>query len=287
VVTNRAVNRVVAILGVGLVDPAAPVIRADDLGLIRGDGIFEMVHVRGGQAWLLDEHLARMARSATHLGLALPGRAELLALAAQVLAAWPDDVEGALRLICTWGSEDSPGAPVTVFATVTPVGAAPLRARDEGLAVLTASLERPALGRSASPWLLAGAKTVSYAVNMAAQRWAQAAGADDVLWTSTDGYVLEAPTSSVIWRRGTMLSTVPAERTGILAGITARWLLDHADQLGWNAAEQMITPVDLIAADGAWLTSSIRGIAAIRTLDGTTLATSPDETKRLRRLLGF
>src|SRR5689334_7433369 len=64
--------RVVAVLGVGVVAPDTPILRADDLGALRGDGIFETMHVRAGTAWLLDQHLARMANSAERLQLALP-----------------------------------------------------------------------------------------------------------------------------------------------------------------------------------------------------------------------
>ena len=49
----------------------------------------------------------------------------------------------------------------------------------------------------------------------------------------------------------------------------------------------MITPAGLAAADGAWLTSSVRGVAAIRTLDGTALPYSAGTTARIRALLGY
>ena len=57
---------------------------------------------------------------------------------------------------------------------------------------------------------------------------------------------------------------MPPTTTGILAGTTARYLLDHAGELGWRAAERMITPAELADADGAWFTSSVRGVAEIR-----------------------
>jgi len=281
-----AADRVVALLGVGVVPADTPVLRADDLGVLRGDGCFETMHLRDGRPWLLDEHLARMARSAARLDVALPPASALADLAAQVCAAWPADREGALRLVCTRGPEDG-GGPVTVFATAAPISEVTVRARRAGIAVRTATLGFPADLRAAAPWLLGGAKTLSYAVNMASQRWAASVGADDVLWVSIDGYALEAPTSTVVWREGSTLYTVPPERTGILAGTTARWLLDHAGSLGFAAAERMATPAELAAADGVWFLSSVRGVAPVRSLDGEPTRTDPAETDTLRRFLGY
>ncbi|HEX6500353.1 MAG TPA: aminotransferase class IV [Micromonosporaceae bacterium] len=276
-------QRVVAVLGRGVVQPDSLVLRADDLGVVRGDGIFETVHVRDGRPWLLDEHLARMVRSASRLDIALPPREALIDLAEQALAGWPADVEAALRLVCTRGPE-SGGTP-TVFATVTPVAATTRRARRDGVRVITATLGVAATARPAAPWLLGGAKTLSYAVNMASQRWATSQGADDVLWLSADGYALEAPTSTLLWLVRDTLCTVPAEATGILAGTTARHLLDHADSVGLGTDERLVTVDDLVAADGVWLASSVRGLAEVRSLDGKALGPSP-VTDRLADLVG-
>ncbi|HET8660888.1 MAG TPA: aminotransferase class IV [Micromonosporaceae bacterium] len=285
-------DRVVAVLGTGVVPAETPILRGHDLGVLRGDGVFETLHVRDGVPWLLDEHLARMARSAARLELALPAREALAGLAAQACAAWPAGVEGALRLVCTRGTEDAardaagaPG-PVTAFATIGTVGPETRRARHHGVAVVTAPLGVAARWRPAAPWLLGGAKTLSYAVNMASLRHAQSVGADDVLWVSTDGYALEAPTSTLVWRESDRLVTVPAEVTGILPGTTARHLLDQAPALGLRADEEMVAPGRLSGLDGAWLLSSVRGIAEIRALDGVPFRPAPD-TARLRDLLGY
>jgi 4-amino-4-deoxychorismate lyase len=272
------------VLGHGVLPADTPILAADDLGVLRGDGIFETMHVRAGRPWLLDEHLARMARSARLLELPLPPRSALADLADQALAAWDPGIEGALRLVCTRGPED--GGRVTVYATASPIGAATLRARREGIAVLTASLGFPAAARSAAPWLLGGAKTLSYAVNMASQRWAATQGADDVLWLSTDGYALEAPTATLVWLAGSTLWTVPAEATGILAGTTVRWLFEHAGELDLGTGERLVGLDELTGADGIWLVSSVRGIAEVRSLDGTVRKPAED-TDRLATLLGF
>ncbi|PWU61984.1 aminotransferase IV, partial [Micromonospora globispora] len=49
-----------AVFGRGVVPPEEPVLRGDDLGVLRGDGLFETMHLRGGRPWLLDAHLARL-----------------------------------------------------------------------------------------------------------------------------------------------------------------------------------------------------------------------------------
>jgi 4-amino-4-deoxychorismate lyase len=274
----------VAVLGRGVVPPETPILRADDLGALRGDGIFETLHVRRGRPWLIDEHLRRMSGSAARLDLALPPAEALADLIDTTLAGWPEEVEGAIRVVCTRGAEA--GSEVTVFATVTAIAPSVVQARRNGITLATASLGLAADARERAPWLLGGAKTISYAVNMASQRWAQEQGVDDVLWVSADGFALEGPTSTLIWLEGTTLCTVPVEMTGILAGTTARWLLERADSFGYDADERMITPAALATVAGAWFTSSVRGVVEIRAIDGVAMAAAKD-TVRMRELLGF
>jgi 4-amino-4-deoxychorismate lyase len=272
-------DRIVITPTTGPLPADSPVLRADDRGALSGDGVFETLHVRDQVPWLLDEHLERMTRSAAMLELDLP---PVGALAAQACKAGPRTGEAALRIICTRGPE---GGPPTVWATLSPVPPSIVRERRDGMTVATASLGVTATGRAGLPWRLAGAKTLSYAANHAARRWAAAQGADDLLWTSTDGYALEAPTANVVWLAGDTLCTVPAAETGILRGVTAAWLLTQASALGWGAAERLVTPDELRAADGVWLTSSLRGLTEVRSLDGEPLGPSA-HTAALHKVLG-
>jgi 4-amino-4-deoxychorismate lyase len=274
---------VVAVLGRGVVPVDEPIVRADDRGVLRGDGLFETMHVRAGRPWLAEEHLARLTRSAAALDLPLPDTAELRDLLDTACAGWPVPTEGALRLICTSGPEG--GGPSTVYATLAEVPAASRRARRDGIAVATLPLGVAADARTGRPWLLAGMKTLSYGPNQATRRWATANGVDDVLWTSTEGYALEGPTANLVWLAGGELCTVPDE-TGILPGVTAGWLLGHATELGWTAVRRHVTPAGLRTAGGVWFTSSVRGLAEVRSLDGVPLPPSP-HTAAIRDLLGF
>lgn len=271
-------RRIVAVLGRGVLPAGEPVLPADDPGVL-GDGLFETMHVRAGRPWLRDEHLARMAGSARLVDLPLPPAADLVHLLDQTCAGWSAADEGALRLVCTRGR--------TVFATLSGVPATVVRQRRAGLAVATLPLGVTAAARAPAPWLLAGVKSTSYGVSLAARRWAVGHGVDDVLWTSTDGYALEGPTANVVWLDGDLLCTVPAGATGVLPGVTAAWLLAHAGDLGWRSAERMVTPAALRAVSGGvWFTSSVRGLAEVRSLDGVPVHPSP-HTPALHALLAF
>ena len=261
-------ERVVAVWRDGVavaVPPDEPVLSAFDLGLVRGDGVFETIAVAGAAMPHLDAHLARLARSAELLELADPGEPAWRALVGVLLDRWPADVEGACRLILTRGLRA--GLPPTAIAVISAVPAEVLRQRTEGISVVTLGLGVPADFRAHAPWLLGGAKTLSYAINMAALRHATAHGADDVVFTSLEGQILEGPTSTVIWSAGGVLHTPPLE-TGILPGTTMARLFARAAEAGRPTAVTPGTVDDLHAADAVWLVSGVRAAATVHTLDG-------------------
>jgi 4-amino-4-deoxychorismate lyase len=242
-----------------------PVVTAFDQGLGRGDGVFESADVVDGRVPHLAAHLTRLARSATLLELADPGEAAWRALVGAVLAEWPPAVEGVCRLFLTRGLGD--GTPPTALALLSEVPAEVIRQREEGISVISLGLGVPAGFRAQAPWLLGGAKTLSYAVNMAAVRHAHARGADDVVFTSLEGQLLEGPTSTVVWAAGGTLHTPPVA-TGILEGTTMTRLFARATEAGWPTAISAGTVADLHAADAVWLVSGVRGAATVHTVDG-------------------
>jgi 4-amino-4-deoxychorismate lyase len=137
-----------------------------------------------------------------------------------------------------------------------------------------------------APWLLGGVKTISYALNMAALRYARASGAEEVIFTSTDGQLLEAPTATAVWLSGGVLRTPPPAPLGILDGVTVRHLYGAAAAAGFGTEVQRGTVADLHAADGVWLLSSVRIAAAVVALDGKPLATDLETTARILRAAG-
>lgn len=249
-----------------LVPPETPVLRADDLGVVRGESVFETLRIAAGKPAFLGLHLTRLERSAKRVDIELPpGWHELAHATADAYGA----ADGMLRLTCSKGPAG--GSPVG-FALAGPIAAETLRGREHGVSAVTLTLGVPAALRAGAPWLLGGVKSTSYAVNMASLRAAEEQGAQDAIWISSDGEVLEAPTSTVAWVSGGVLVTPPAQEIGTLPGTTA-----HV-ALGLSPVPVEVrrgTVEELRAADEVLMLSSVRGVAPVVRLDGRELPVGP------------
>lgn len=277
-----------AVLGAGLVDPGTPVVRADDPGLTRGDGCFEGCRVRTDERGTsvvdnLEAHLARMGRSSAALDIGFdPGAWR--DLVGEACSAWTVPGEAGLKLVLTRGPA---GAQAAGFLTISPLPAAYPGQRRDGLKVVTLGRGTGANAFAAAPWLLGGVKTLSYAVNMAAQREAERRGADDAVFVSADGVVLESPTGSVLWSVGRTLRTTPTGGTGILAGTTQALAFERAPAAGWRTEQVCASVDDLHAADVVWLVGSVRGPVDVVELDGRRRTRVPEVDAEIRALAGF
>ena len=268
-------------------DADRPLLFGDDLAAVRGDGVFETLLVRGGRACLVEPHLRRLAHSATMMDLPEPDPAAWREAIAIALRQWSSlsPEEGALRLVYSRGRES--GSAPTAYLTISPLAARVGAARRDGVAAVMLERGLPADGAQEMPWLLAGAKTLSYAVNMAALRHAAARGADDVIFVSSDGFILEGPRSTVVIAvdggAGRPCLLTPPPWWPILRGTTQQALFEVARNSGYDCDYQALRPADLVAAQGIWLVSSITLGARVHTLDGRALPSSPmrDEMARL------
>jgi len=280
--------QIVAVLGTGVIDPRQPVITADDLGLTRGDGIFDATRVitdPDGHSVVehLDRHLARLARSARVVELPTPDLDGIAALVTEALAAWTTPGEAALKIVHTRGLEHTAAPHASTLLTITetePGGRRPLT-----IATLARGYASDTFVDA--PWLLGGAKLLSYAVHTSARREAARRGADDALFVSSDGYALEAPTSSLVWVADGGVRTTPTGATGILGSVTVELLQEWAGAQDVPFEYSLIRPGELGSVTGAWLASSVRGVCPIATLDGAAMPISGAWTDRLASAAGF
>jgi 4-amino-4-deoxychorismate lyase len=250
----------VAVGGRGVVDPDEPVLRADDEALLRGRAAFETLRVYAGRPFKLAEHLDRLAGSAEMIGLPAVNRLELETLAQQALdeAGAPESV---LRLYWT------PTPVAIALVNELPGHLEELRTRGQRLISLRGI-------RAEEPWLLPGVKSTSYAVNMAAEAEARRRGADDAVFVDPVGTVLEGPTTNLWWRRDRTLFT-PSLDLGILAGVTRATVLELADAAGYEVEEGQYGLTELLAADEAFTSSSVREVMPVTELDGAPVSRGP------------
>lgn len=246
-----------------VIDPTAPALSVGELSTQRGDGVFESIGVVDGHAQEVGPHLERLAHSARLCDLPAPHLGQWRAAIHRV-AAEAGAGENVIKLIVSRGVEHGPAPTAWVTLAAAPDNARP---RTEGVRIATLdrgyALDVPAR----APWLLLGAKTLSYAVNMAAIREARRRGADDAVFVTTDGFVLEAPTASVVLRFGDRFVT-PAPNAGILHGTTQQSLFAHLEARGFDTAYETVPVSHLTRADAAWLLSSVRLAAPVAAVDG-------------------
>jgi branched-subunit amino acid aminotransferase/4-amino-4-deoxychorismate lyase len=230
------------------VDAAEPVFRSDDEAVLRGAMAFETMRVYDGVPFLLDRHLKRFAGSIEALALRpAEGVEEVLALASS--AAQPDHV---LRLY---------RSSLSLVATAAPLPANLEELRARGVALRTVDAGSPSA-------LIAHAKATSYAASFAATRYAIAQGDDDAVLVS-QGRVLDAPTANVWARLGDDLLTPPLG-AGVLPGVTRSFLLEVSD-----AKERELAVEELYDADELFITSSIREVMPVTSIDGRPVTIGP------------
>lgn len=270
--------------GPELLPPDEAFLYADDLGAIRGDGVFETLLVRQGHTCNTARHERRFLSSAHMLELPEPDLAQWRAateLAIAHLSARGITEDATLRWVYSRGRE-STGVPTGYVLASS--AAAIAAARNRPVQVMLAERGFTLDLGSRAPWVLIGAKTLSYAANMAALRYAKSHGFDDVIFTSAEGKLLEGPTSTIVLVRGRELLT-PNPGEGVLPGTTQAALFDVAAQRGWKVTETVLEPADLHTADAVWLVSSVRIAVAVASVDGTPLAQlNPQAEAEFRQL---
>jgi branched-chain amino acid aminotransferase len=239
-----------------------PALRADDHGLLVGDGVFETAKVLDGTAFALTRHLRRLRRSASGLGLDIPVTDEELAVAVGEVIAANEPGVGRLRMTVTGG----PG----------PLGSA--RGADGPTIVLatgSAGTWPPTADVVTVPWPrnerspVAGLKTTSYAENVVALADATERGAGEALFANLAGNLCEGTGSNIFVGIDGRLLTPPLS-AGCLAGITRELVLEVTD-----AVEVDVPMADLDEVDEAFLTSSTRDVQPISSIDGRSLPSCP------------
>jgi branched-subunit amino acid aminotransferase/4-amino-4-deoxychorismate lyase len=250
-----------------LLAPEEATLPVTDRALTHGLGLYETLKLVGGVPVFFEEHIARLDLGLEELGLERPcSRAEMASQICRLSAA-SEVPDGACRVLVTAGSPNGrPGLLIQTDQRTFP--ARPLRVISyRGVRV------RAAL------------KAMTVMQSYLAQRAAKAAGADDAILVDDEGHIFEGATSNMFLVRGGGLVTPPAEGA-ILPGVMRAKVEELAGAYGVPVVEAFARVADLRPDDGMLLTSSVRGIVPVGSVDGRDLRIDDALLERLRTLVG-
>ncbi|MCJ2046129.1 aminotransferase class IV [Methylobacterium sp. J-078] len=238
-----------------------------DRGLTLGDGVFDTALARHGRIVFEAAHVARLSAATATLGFAVAPERIVDAMRALAEAAGRAHPLAAIRTTITRGSGPRGLSPPTeprpvLWASAAPVGPA--------LAFAPLTLDPTEIRRNeTSP--AAGLKTLGYLDAVLAAGAARAAGFDEALFRNTRGAVACAGTGNLFAVIDATLVTPPLS-DGVLPGILRAEILDRARRLGLAVAERSFDLDALLAAEAAFVTNSLRGLAPVTAIGKTAFA---------------
>jgi branched-chain amino acid aminotransferase len=258
-------------------DELVPIVDAKvsvlDHGFTVADGVFETLLVSDGEVFALDRHLARLAKSASGLGIALPDAAKISNGIAQVLQKNPKVDFGRLRITVTSGAgplgSDRTAATPTLVISLAEQATWPTSTK-----VLLVPWSR----NENSP--LAGLKTTSYAENVYALDVAKSQGFSEAIYCDTTGRLCEGTGSNIFLVKGDQIFT-PSDASGLLRGITRDLVIEWANDSGFVVVERDVDPSELWSADEVFITSSTRDIHPVSELAKLNLAGNVVDHRKL------
>ena len=257
-----------------------------DNGFTFGDGVYETLRTYGGRPFHLDRHLDRLRASAGMLGIAIPTGDDALAADLDRLLERAANPESYIRIIVSRGVGeisyrfDRIKGPTIVMAARAYEPFAEAQYRD-GIPVIISSVRRN------SPLALDPAmKSCNLINNILAVREAQAKKAAEPLMLNDRGDVAEGASANVFVVSNGALATPPLS-DGILPGVTRALVLERARDLGIEAREQSIRVRTLLGADEAFITSTLKEVMPIATVDGRPIGSGRPGPVTMRLLAAY
>ncbi|NUQ57342.1 MAG: aminotransferase class IV [Candidatus Paceibacter sp.] len=254
-------------------------IALDDLGLLRGYGVFDaLATLNNGKIFLYDEHYERLKNSSGRLGLNLPlGKEEMRAAITELLR--KNNLEkAAVRIVITGGRAldmlyFDPNSP-TFFILAKELKPLPKKLFESGAKLITADFGR----------YMPEIKTLNYQAAVKAFNEGKKTAKDflEILYVS-DGFVLEASTSNFFVFKNDVLIT-PSE--GILKGTTRNLVIKLAKENGFSVEERELSFQEMKTADEAFITSTYKDITPIVQVDDFKIGEGKPgkNTKRLMQI---
>jgi branched-chain amino acid aminotransferase len=241
-------------------EASAQVLSPGQVGLLSGWGVFSTLRVAGGVLFAWERHWARMTKDAALLRVPLPDseqvRRKLLELVEGNQA-----YDATLRVVVVRNRGGVWEGPPTGRASDVIALTADLK--DWGAGVKLSCVEQ---ARHAA-CIFAGAKILSWAMNLTWVEEAHERGFDEVILLNERGEVSECTSANVFIARGDKVWTPPLS-SGCLPGVTRDILLHDIHVAGYEIGEKTLLPADLEQADDVFITSTTRALLPVLEIDG-------------------
>lgn len=229
-------------------------VNLNDMGILRGYGVFDFLRTYNGRPFFLKKHLGRLKGSAKMLNLKLPVSLTELAAAINKLLLKNKFKESTIRIVLT-GGKTSDGITCrkpTLFILVEKLQKLPFSVYQKGVKLITHKYQRE----------IPEAKTLNYITAASLQSLRKSKKAFEILYTS-GGLVLEATTSNFfIFRNNTLITP----KNKILTGITRDVVIKLA-QSKFKVEERDISFQGLSRATEALITATSKEIVPVVKID--------------------
>lgn len=243
-----------------------------DRGMLYGDGLFETMRAYRGKVFALEKHLERMACSAKILKIPFMNNANKWQQIINKLLKLNNlqNHDSYIRITLTRGIDFDGLLPKgnikpTIIVFTKPITSNIKKMQQTGIKAIT-------LNFSKAYSKMSSIKSLNFIDNVIGSVMARNSGADEAIFTSPSGEILEGTISNIFIVKNGIVKTPPL-KSGILPGITRQFVIDMAKNMGLNIEEMPVKTLDLINSDEAFITNSIIEITHLVMIDGKAIKT--------------
>lgn len=243
-----------------------------DHGFLYGDGVYETLRAYKGVVFKFDEHIERLFRSASMIGLKIPKVPHEIKKAVYKTIKANNQKEAFIRINISRGTGpiglDPTLCPKPTFVIISnPFKEYPKQYFEKGVKIAIVNVRRN-FKNALNPMI----KSLNFLNNILATIEGQNRGAHEAIMLNYKGYVAEGTTSNIFFIKNNTLCT-PELGVGILDGITRRIILDIANELRVKSKEGRFTRKDIYSADEVFISSTTREIMPVTAVDNIKIDT--------------
>lgn len=249
-----------------LVPAREALISVFDHGFLYGDGIYETMRVYDGVTFMLDEHIRRLYRSASMIGLTIPVDVDSLKAYVYDTLIANSLKDAFVRLTISRGygpvgldPDLCPSPTIVIIAQETKVY--PKSFYERGISVIVAKTKRN-FREALNPQI----KSLNFLNNILAKIEAKKKSAYDAIMLNVYGKLAEGTISNVFFFKDKVLCT-PSAECGILDGITRGIVIEIAMRDGLIVKEAEFTMEDIYSAEEVFITNTTLEVMPVSKVD--------------------